>query len=147
MSGDLLSRVCGEIDARMRELRPAVSEYERLLDAAGSSGPDRAAAKSSSRSPRGDEGALGARRPTPRAAPAKRAGTAAKGAGGPRDAVGVAIVAALEHGSHTVSELVVVTAMSAARVREGLRRLTRAGTVTRAQRDGKAAYALSSSPT
>jgi DNA-binding transcriptional ArsR family regulator len=127
MSGaDLLSRVRGEIDARMRELRPAVLEYERLLDAADSAGPDQAPAKSSS----------------PRAG--RRGGTAT--AAPPRSPVGVAIVAALEHGSHTVSELVVVTAMSPARVREGLRRLASAGTVTKARREGKAAYALSSPP-
>ncbi|MCW2969839.1 MAG: hypothetical protein JWO23_966 [Solirubrobacterales bacterium] len=128
MSGaDLLSRVRGEIDARMRELRPAVLEYERLLDAADSAGPDQAAAKSSS----------------PRAA---RRAAPATAAAAPRSPVGVAIIAALEHGSHTVSELVVVTAMSPARVREGLRRLASAGTVTKARREGKAAYALSSPP-
>ena len=53
-------------------------------------------------------------------------------------------MAALEHGSHTVSELVLVTAMSGADIREGLRRLRRAGTVARAMRDGRTAYALSS---
>jgi hypothetical protein len=62
-----------------------------------------------------------------------------------RDAAQQAIVAALEHGSHTVSELGVVTALSGASIREGLRRLAKTGTVARATRagDGKAAYALS----
>jgi hypothetical protein len=83
------------------------------------------------------------------ASPPARGGRAAvakgaKKAGGQRDAAQQAIVAALEHGSHTVAELGVVTAMSGASIREGLRRLGKAGTVGRAKRegDGKAAYAL-----
>jgi DNA-binding MarR family transcriptional regulator len=60
----------------------------------------------------------------------------------PRREAQQAIVAALEHGSHTVGELLVVTAMSGASVRENLRRLLAAGTITRATREGKAAYAL-----
>ena len=69
---------------------------------------------------------------------------AKKAGGAQRDAAQQAIVAALEHGSHTVAELGVVTAMSGASIREGLRRLAKAGTVRRAKRegDGKAAYAL-----
>jgi DNA-binding transcriptional ArsR family regulator len=62
----------------------------------------------------------------------------------PRGAAQQAIVAALEHGSHTVSELAVVTAMSGPSIRQSLRRLVVAGTVTRAEREGKPAYALSS---
>jgi hypothetical protein len=53
-----------------------------------------------------------------------------------------AIVAALEHGSHTVGELGIVTAMSGAEIREGARRLLAAGKIVRAKRDGRAAYAL-----
>jgi len=60
----------------------------------------------------------------------------------PRGAVEQAIAAALEHGSHTLGELVLVTAIPGAEIREGLRRLRRAGAVTRAKRDGRAAYAL-----
>ncbi|MBA3807471.1 MAG: hypothetical protein H0X28_03615, partial [Solirubrobacterales bacterium] len=60
----------------------------------------------------------------------------------PRGAAQRAILAALEHGSHTVTELGVVTAMSGQNIRENLRRLLRSGTVTRAKREGKAAYAL-----
>ena len=70
-------------------------------------------------------------------------------AGGPpravRGAAQQAILAALEHGSHTASELSVVTAMSGANIRENLRRLLGSGTVARAKRDGKAAYALARS--
>jgi hypothetical protein len=53
-----------------------------------------------------------------------------------------AILAALEHGSHTVGELAVVTAMAGPSIREALRRLSKAGRVTRATREGKAAYVL-----
>ena len=65
-----------------------------------------------------------------------------------RGAAAVAILAALEHGSHTVSELAIVTAMSAAIISNNLRRLQQAGTITRAKRagDGKAAYALTATP-
>ena len=53
-----------------------------------------------------------------------------------------AIVAALEHGSHTVSELGVVTAMSGPQIRESLRRLLKARKIARARREGRVAYAL-----
>jgi len=59
-----------------------------------------------------------------------------------RGAAQQAIVAALEHGSHTVTELTVVTAMSPQGIRENLRRMLSAGEVTRAKREGKGAYAL-----
>jgi hypothetical protein len=77
--------------------------------------------------------------------PTRASSGAAPNKGAKRDAAQQAIVAALEHGSHTVAELGVVTAMSGASIREGLRRLAKAGTVRRAKRDGdgKAAYALS----
>jgi DNA-binding MarR family transcriptional regulator len=60
----------------------------------------------------------------------------------------VAVIAALEHGSHTVSELVVVTAMRGPIIHDNLRRLQQAGTVIRTKRpgDGKSAYALASAP-
>jgi hypothetical protein len=55
-----------------------------------------------------------------------------------------AILAALEHGSHTVSELVMVTAMSPSEIRANLSRLVRQRQVARVKRrgDGKSAYAL-----
>jgi DNA-binding transcriptional ArsR family regulator len=143
MAEELLSRIRGEIDARMRELRPLVDEYEQTLAAAG-------ALKSQG----GAEPATPA--PRKRRAPAAKAkaaktpvSTAARtDARAPRGravrgAAQQAILAALEHGSHTVSELVVVTAMSAPNIRENLRRLLKAGAVQRASREGKAAYALS----
>jgi hypothetical protein len=129
MSGDLLARVHGEIDARLRELRPAVSEYEELLAAAEDLGL-----------PAGVPRARSARAPS-----RSRAKPALKRVRAPRGAAEQAIVAALEHGSHTVGELAVVTAMAAPNIRANLRRLLAAGTVTRATREGKAAYALASS--
>jgi hypothetical protein len=59
-------------------------------------------------------------------------------------AVRQAILAALEHGSHTASELVMVTAMSTPEIRGGLIRLVGRGAITKVKRrgDGKTAYAL-----
>jgi hypothetical protein len=162
MAEELLSRIGAEIDARMRELRPFVDEYEQTLAAAdalerkrdvaepprpparrrataadasaGRATTGRASAGRASASARRSAGAAGPATRPPARAPQERA---------VRGAAQQAILAALEHGSHTVGELVVVTAMSAANIRENLRRLLKTGTVTRASRDGKAAYALS----
>jgi predicted Rossmann fold nucleotide-binding protein DprA/Smf involved in DNA uptake len=129
---DLLTKIRGEIDLRLRELRPRLEEYERLLSEAeelqaqlSDSKDRRRSAAKSARPAAGRDGAAPAR-------------------GAPRGAGQQAIVAALEHGSHTVSELAVVTAMSGPSIRQGLRRLLVAGTVTRAKREGKTAYTLSS---
>jgi hypothetical protein len=128
---DLLTKIRGEIEARMRELRPALEEYEGLLSAAGGLKPED-----------GEVGAAPSRR--------RRAGMAAgsrNGAGpadrAPRGAGQQAIVAALEHGSHTVGELTVVTALSGPSIRQGLRRLVVAGKVARGKREGKTVYTLS----
>ncbi len=61
-------------------------------------------------------------------------------------AVRQAILAALEHGSHTASELVMVTAMSTPEIRGGLSRLAGGGAIAKVKRrgDGKTAYALPS---
>jgi len=184
---DLLSRIRGEIDARLGEVRPLLAEYERLLVAAAAletadeDGP--AAAPVVARVPtparargRGKRAVRIKRAPAPALTPApaptpttEPAGSSPAqphspkprvspkpasrpGDGAPkraqRGAAGVAIVAALEHGSHTVSELAIVTAMSGAIIQSNLRRLQQAGTVTRTKRagDGKAAYALTVAP-
>jgi hypothetical protein len=127
---DLLSTVRAEIEERLHELRPLVSEYERMLDAAGALGvgSERASAPSPSRA-------------APRAAQRNAGGKPQRAR---RGAAEHAIVAALEHGSHTLTELVVVTAMSGPNIRSNLRRLLKARTVTQTKREGKAAYALSS---
>ncbi len=58
-----------------------------------------------------------------------------------------AILAALEHGSHTISELVMVTAMSTPEIRANLSQLARQHKVARVKRegDGKSAFALPAS--
>jgi len=162
MADDLLEKVRVEIAARLRELRPLVAEYEQMLAAAEALGLG--AAKSTSAAPRpkarsgrtravgigagasespgAGAGVMARERPRePRSTRAARGASVRERA--PRGAAQQAIIAALEHGSHTVSELVIVTAMSGANVRDNLRRLLKAGSVTRAKRDGKAAYALS----
>jgi hypothetical protein len=53
-----------------------------------------------------------------------------------------AILAALDHGSHTIGELVVVTAMSGPNINGNLRRLVSDGAVVKTEREGKTAYAL-----
>jgi hypothetical protein len=134
MASDLLTRISGEIEQRLRQLRPALEEYERLLAAAED--VDREIRASGS-----------PRSPVPRSSASRRAAASRNGAGpgrgrAPRGAAQEAIVAALEHGSHTVSELAVVTAMTGPSIRQSLRRLVAAGTVTQAKREGKLAYAL-----
>jgi DNA-binding transcriptional ArsR family regulator len=59
-----------------------------------------------------------------------------------RGAAREAILAALDHGSHTVGELVVVTAMSAPNLTGNLRRLASEGKIVKTEREGKTAYAL-----
>jgi hypothetical protein len=187
-SSDLLSNICDQLDARLRELRPLVDEYESLLDAAAAlelaGEEDRAAAteppvpvavavsaKPARRRGR-PPGKRSAGRPAAEPAPApepapepavdvkaeaesrsrprtaKQPSTRRPDAGAPkraqRGAAAVAILAALEHGSHTVSELAVVTALSGAIINNNLRRLQQVGAITRTKRegDGKAAYAL-----
>jgi DNA-binding transcriptional ArsR family regulator len=78
-----------------------------------------------------------------RTAPSSRPARPAAPRRAPRGAAQQAILAALEHGSHTVSELAVVTAMPAPSIRQNLRRLTLSGAVKRTEREGRVAYALS----
>ena len=143
MATDLLSKIADELDARLRELRPLLDEYESLLGAA--SALDVADQEDASTSPPAesapDKPARAASKPSPR-----RRSAAPKRA--QRGAAAVAILAALEHGSHTVSELTIVTAMSGAIINNNLRRLQQAGTIARTKRagDGKAAYALTAMP-
>jgi len=66
-----------------------------------------------------------------------------KSARAPRGAARQAILAALEHGSHTVAELAVVTAMSGPNITVNLRRMLQESTIKKTQREGKTAYALS----
>jgi hypothetical protein len=134
MAPDLLTKIRGEIDHRLRELRPMLEEYEKLLSASTDVEDE---IRVASRPP------SAARRAAVRGEPARNGAEPGRGRA-PRGAAQEAIVAALEHGSHTASELAVVTAMSGPSIRQNLRRLVVAGTVTRAKREGKLAYALSS---
>lgn len=201
MASELLSAIRAEIDARMRELAPALAECERLnaavaaLEAearapaarpapsvparASRAGSTAAGTRSRARaaSPRADaatptragattsrastagggSGAGGEGAPAPAATRSRggrgaREGARARGARGrggrrtrerPADSpVGRAILAALEHGSHTVAELVMVTALPVAEVRAGVRALLVGGVIAKTEREGKAAYAL-----
>jgi hypothetical protein len=160
MSADLLARVRAEIDARMAELRPALREYEQLLGAGEEL--DREAAAARRRGPRGSAAgairlAASGERKRPTSVSTKRAasGSTKRAASGsrkraasappaaPHGAAEQAIVAALEHGSHTVSELVLVTAISGSEIRASAQRLQRAGAIARTTREGRVAYALS----
>jgi hypothetical protein len=160
MAADVLARVRAEIEERLRELRPAVVEHEQLLGAvsaldaeaeageapstagkAPASAAQRVAAKPRAAAKPRSAAKLGATvKPRaaakPRRAPKPKRGQAAFG---PAEQ---AIVAALEHGSHTVGELGMVTAMSGGEIREGARGLLAAGKIVRAKREGKPAYAL-----
>lgn len=156
MSPDLLARVRAEIDGRIGELRPALEEYQELLDAAEKldgqtvskskddvvparrRGPRGSAAGALELAASGSRKAAGSRK---RAVPKTPA--APKSALARRGAVAQAIVAALEHGSHTVSELVLVTAMSGAEIRAGAKKLQHAGVIGPTRREGRTAYALS----
>jgi hypothetical protein len=154
----LLARVRAEIDARLADLRPAIAEYDRLIEAADAleaeareqrrAAPPQAAKAPSVRKPAKARGAGKPAKVRSAAKPAKAGGagasrSAAKADSGKGGVSEQAIVAALEHGSHTVGELVVVTAMSGADIRASVKRLLKAGAVRRATREGRAAYALS----
>jgi DNA-binding transcriptional ArsR family regulator len=147
MTDDLLERIRTEIETRCAELRPRVEEYQQLLSAAEALGLP--TAETSTRAARAVKPAKAkaARKAPAKARAARRKSTAAEASSpassrAPRGAAQTAILAALEHGSHTVAELGVVTAMSGQNIRENLRRLLGAGAITRAKREGKAAYAL-----
>jgi hypothetical protein len=149
MSADLLARVRAEIEERMAALRPAVEEYEGLLLAGEEL--DREAAAARRRGPRGSAAgairlaASGERKRATTAAGKRTVSGSRKRAApsAPHGAAEQAIVAALEHGSHTVGELVLVTAMAGAEIRAGAQRLQRAGAIVRTRREGRVAYALS----
>jgi hypothetical protein len=149
---DLLSRVRGEIDARLSELRPHLEEYEQLQSAAAALGVPEQKPQSAPRRRRQASVRVpgGAKVRVPGGASVRVPGGAkVRVPGGatvrvPGGATQKRILDALEHGSHTVSELVVVTALSGPSVRQNLRRLMGSEAVTRAKRDGKAAYALAS---
>lgn len=160
MAPDLLSTIAGEIEERLAQLRPLNAEYEQLLVAAEALESERAAAVTPPRR------AAGRRAPAPRATRGRRATATPKAAATPqrgaaarttrkrgaaasattkrsaRGAAREAILGALDHGSHTVAELAIVTAMKPANISGNLRRLLAEGAVHKTGREGKTAYAL-----
>jgi hypothetical protein len=143
---DVLTSIRAEIDARLRELAPAIAEYERLSSAAAA-----LTAESRAVSRRAAPGAPAGAPPSSRSSPPRRRGKArvkaARGSGRrerPAESpTAQAILAALEHGSHTVAELVLVTALPAADIRDSLRHLRKHKAIVKTDRlDGKSAYAL-----
>lgn len=156
-SNDLLGTIQAEIDARLTALRPALAEYEQLLaamqalDAGGASqaqGAAQASRASRSKRPPAKRGtAVGvirraASEPLRSRALARASERTARKPRAVRGVAREAILAALEHGSHTVGELVTVTAMSAPNVNGNVRKLLAEGRVSKTDRDGKAAYVL-----
>ncbi|HEY2632292.1 MAG TPA: hypothetical protein VGI26_07940 [Solirubrobacteraceae bacterium] len=160
MAPDLLTTICAEIAERMDGLRPLLDEHEQLLAAAaaleatppeGSDGastnrkrqrPHRDARVKTSAvvaAPGGRGASKGESTKTPKLA---RRRSPAKPPRAVRGAAREAILGALEHGSHTVSELSVVTAMTGPNINGNLRRLAAEGVVVKTAREGKAAWAL-----
>jgi predicted Rossmann fold nucleotide-binding protein DprA/Smf involved in DNA uptake len=150
MPEDLLSTVCSELDERLAELRPAPAEYEQLLAAAaalnaGEEEPaPEAPAEGDPSSPTQRAGhAPRATAPKPASTPTRRrTSRRRKRSNAPRGAAQEAILAALQHGSHTTSELVSVTALPAPTIRTNLHRLHKQRVITRTPRGGRSAYTL-----
>ena len=149
MATDLLSEIRSEIDARLEQLRPAVAEYEQLLHAADALELDGAPPTEPVRPAGSRKAATSPRKTSTRSAAPRAAGTSAVRK--PRAArkqpavpgiVREAILGVLEHGSHTVGELVVVTAMSTASLNDNLRKLAAEGIVAKTEREGKTAWSL-----
>jgi hypothetical protein len=148
MAPDLLSRIRSEIDERLNELRPLLAEHERLIDAAEALQTAGAVLDPADERARTNWGVSQTLRASDTASPARATRPAkdrkpARGArGAARSVERETIVAALEHGSHTVAELTVVTAMSAPNINGSLRKLVSEGAVVKIEREGKAAWAL-----
>jgi pyruvate/2-oxoglutarate dehydrogenase complex dihydrolipoamide acyltransferase (E2) component len=172
MGTDLLSDIRREIDARLEELRPALAEYQRLLRAADAleldgGGPPARAKASQTRAKAPQTRAPQRQSTRARVAPAGRRAarilastrrapasteradsiertptTQGRGGRAVRGATREAILGVLEHGSHTVGELAVVTAMSAASLNGNLRKLASQGVVAKTRREGKIAWSL-----
>jgi hypothetical protein len=172
MAPDLLSTIQAEIADRMDGLRLLLAEHEQLLGAATALEATReegeqagsttngtaprarrakrvaatkravvAATPSADRDLDGDAEPKSKR--APKAATRRTAKTAAtKAPRAVRGAAREAILGALEHGSHTLAELSVVTAMSGPNINGNVRRLAAEGVVVKTEREGKAAWAL-----
>jgi hypothetical protein len=163
MAPDLLASIRDELDARLNELRPLLPEYERLLAAAAALDAQAAAQPSAENGAapvsRKNAAAPVSRKPAKRATRAARVAKPKTGGGrvilprsakarstkqqsGPLSRTQKAILAALEHGSHTPSELVTVSAIGSSEIRTQLSRLLESGKIARINRDSKIAYEL-----
>jgi DNA-binding transcriptional ArsR family regulator len=165
MAPDLLSTIRREIDERLSELRPRLAEYEQLLvaaDALLATGGETVAEAVSDAVPDLPEQLAPEKPKRARAARARKVALPAvpeatvqgeiepvetKPARAARGAAREAILAALDHGSHTVGELVVVTAMSGPNINGNLHRLATEGMVVKTEREGKTAWAQAGATT
>jgi hypothetical protein len=154
MAPDLPTNPVRELDARLDELPPLLFEYERLLATSDALGTGDGAshdgeAPGAERTLGATQGRRARRTGHDRDAGAsKRAASSSRTrAAGPRKltraqrgATQRAILAALEHGSHTTSELVSVTALGGPNTRTNLRRLLAEGKVAKTKRASRTAY-------
>jgi DNA-binding transcriptional ArsR family regulator len=138
---DLLSTIRAEIDARLRELKPVIAEFEQLGIAAQALAVEGAGTPAPAKRGRPAKATKPARSVKP-VKPAKVAKAAKPRKTAAHTPTGEAILAALEHGSHTVAELVLVSALPAGEIRESLRQLRKRKAVVKTDRDGRSAYAL-----
>lgn len=175
MAPDLLSTIRREIDERLSELRPLLAEQERLLSAvealevARDQSDAASVSEPAATKPAAPAKSVSAKAIRRRARPSAThrgsavgaielavtgpVGVAVEGGNGKdkpeRSARGVVrevILAALDHGSHTVGELAMVTAMSGPNINGNLRKLVAEGAVVKIEREGKAAWALALRP-
>ncbi|MGA8363461.1 MAG: hypothetical protein WB709_02970 [Solirubrobacteraceae bacterium] len=145
---DLLTSIRAEIDARLRELAPAIAEYEQLstaVDALGAEGNvaqrpvPRSAARPATRAVSESDAPV---RPSAKTRARPKVARRARRERAVQSPTEQAILAALEHGSHTVAELVLVTALPAGEIRDSLRHLRKRKAIVKTDRDGRSAYAL-----
>lgn len=145
MATDLLSEIRREIDERLERLRPALAEYERLLDAAGAlelDAPTTQPEAAQLTRPRRSRKAVTGPPASSATSPKLRKPRSARKRPAVDTIVREAILGVLEHGSHTIGELVVVTAMSTANLNGDLRKLAADGVVVKTEREGKTAWSL-----
>jgi hypothetical protein len=164
MAADLLTTIRTEIHSRLDELAPVLEEYEELstlLDAllldgaapARTSSPELSStirATPTVAKPKGRKRSAAAKPVRRGGASASEAHVIAKPRRQPRrrgrppaiDDTGRAILAALEHGSHTVGELAVVTGLPTSQLRESARKLLAREAIGKTEREGRSAYAL-----
>ena len=140
---DLLERMQQEITDRLGELEPSVDEFERLraaaaaLEDAGASAPI-VRTPAASTPPTAEAAPVRA----PQRAKRRRKAASPKPKRASLSSNQRAIVAALEHGAHTVRELVTVTGMSDQTVRNNVKGLLGLEKVVKVERGGKVAYGL-----